>query len=86
MYHYIFFRVKAIYIFLCTCEGADYADDGWHSWHRVREEEDGDCDHNDPGEQDGLQTLTEDGQVLVSVQEVVVENICPHVLIAKQKS
>ena len=67
---------------LFTCQGADDADHGRDSGHRVGEEEDGDGDHDHPGEQDGLQTLAEDGQVLVSVQEVIVENIRPHIFSA----
>ena len=70
---------------LCTCQGADNADHGGDCGHGVREEQDGDSDHDHPGEQDGLQALAEDGQVLVSVQEVVIENIGFHVLIAKTK-
>ena len=78
-------KVMAVYWCLCTCQGADDADHGRDSGHGVGEEKDRDSDHDHPGEQNGLQTLTEDGQVLVRVQEVVVENIGLHVLIAKEK-
>ena len=85
MESYLFSFVGAkIGLQLSTCQGADDADHGRDSGHRVGEEEDGDGDHDHPGEQDGLQTLAEDGQVLVSVQEVVVENIGLHILIARE--
>ena len=80
-----FFSIACQIFCLCTCQGADNADDGGDCGHGVREEQDGDSDHDHPSEQNGLQALAEDGQVLVSVQEVVVENIGFHVLIAKTK-
>ena len=55
-------------------EGADDTNDCRKGRDSVREKDNGDSDYNDTSEHDALETLTEDGQVLVSEQEVAVED------------
>ena len=66
-----------------TCESADDANDSGDGRDGVREEEDGDADHNDTGEHDALETLTEDGQVLIREQKVAVEDNGLKIVITK---
>ena len=56
-------------------QGADDAEDGGQCGQEVGQQDQGDGDDDDPRCEDALERLVEDGEVLVDVQEVRVEDV-----------